>query len=74
MLFIHPLRYCTNSILSEDQTKPAQMLDVSLEGMVVHVCLPLLDGSSVWVKGKVIYCHPEVEHYRAGIAFIFEQE
>lgn len=84
MLFIHPLRYCTNSILSEDQAKPAQMLDVSLEGvgfwccealtegMVVHVCLPLLDGSSAWVKGKVIYCHLEIEHYRAGVAFIFE--
>ena len=86
MLFIHPLRYCTNSILSEDQNKPAQMLDVSpegvgfwccetlTEGMVIHVCLPLLDGSSAWVKGKVIYCHPEVEHYRAGIAFIFDQK
>ena len=84
MLFIHPLRYCTNSILSEDQTKPAQMLDVSLEGMgfwccealtkgaVVHVRLPLLDGNGAWVKGTVVYCRPEKGHYRVGVNFIFE--
>lgn len=86
MLFVHPLCYCPTSILSEDHTKPAFMLDISLagvglwccealgEGTVVYVHLPLLDGNSDWVKGSVIYCHPEVGHYRVGVTFIFEQE
>ena len=81
MLFTHQIHYCPNSTLSDDHTKLAYMLDISLGGIalcccesltvgtMVHVRLPLLDGKTAWVKGRVIYCHPEVEHYLAGIAF-----
>ena len=86
ILFTHPIRYSPDSVLSEDRTKPAHMLDVSLGGIriycretlmedtLIHVCLPLQDGKTAWVKGTVIYCRPDVEHYRAGIAFILEQD
>ena len=86
MLFSHQLRYCPSSPLSEDDTKPAFMLDISLGGIgllccealpagtEVHVRLPLLDGKTAWVKGRVVYCHPDVEDYKAGIAFIFNQD
>jgi len=86
LLFTYQLRYCTSSILSEDHSEPARMLDISLHGMalwccegltpgtVIHVRLPLLDGTTAWVQGRVIYCNPDVEDYRVGIAFVFEQE
>ena len=86
MLFIHPMRYCQTATLSEDCTKAASMLDISLAGVgfrcyspltvgaVIHVHLPLLDGNSAWVKGSVIYHHSEIGCYRVGVAFIFEQE
>ena len=86
MLFTHQLRYCPSSKLSEDHTKPAKMLDISLggmglwccealaEGTVIHVRLPLLDGKIAWVRGRVMYCQPEVEHYQAGLAFILDQD
>ena len=86
MLFMHQLRYCPNSTLSEDHAKPAKMLDISLggvglwcrealtEGTVIHVRLPLLDRKTAWVRGRVIYCHPEVQDYLAGIAFILDQD
>ena len=80
------LLYGPSPTLSDDYTRPARMLDISLdgigflcfealtEGMVIHVRLPSLDSSTAWVKGRVIYCHPCAERYRAGIAFIFDQE
>ena len=86
LLFIHPLCYCPSSALSEDDTKPAYMLNISLagvglwccealgEGTVVHVRLPLLDGNGAWVKGTVVYCRPGVGHYRIGVTFVFEQD
>ena len=86
ILFTHPIRYSPDSVLSEDRTKPAHMLDVSLGGIglwccetlmddtLVHVRLPLLDGKTAWVKGRVVYCHPDAERYRAGIAFILDED
>ena len=85
MLFTHPLRYCANETLAEDHIKSACTLDISLGGIalwcpealtvgaVIHVLLPQLDGKNAWVRGRVIYCQPGIEHYRAGIAFIFGQ-
>ena len=84
MLLAHHLVYSAHSTLSEDSTKAAHMLDVSLggagllcretlaDGMELHVRLPLLDGSTGWVKGGVVYCRPDAEHYRVGIAFILD--
>ena len=86
LLFIHSVCYCPHSRLSENHTKPAYMLDISLagvglwccealgEGTVVHVRLPLLDGNSAWMEGSVVYCHRKVGHYRVGVTFVFEQE
>jgi len=87
MLFAHHLCYCPNSTLSEDHTKPARMLDISLggiglwcrevltEGMVIHVRLPVLYGKTAWVRGRVIHCSPDdAQHYRVGIAFILDQD
>ncbi len=86
LLATHCLLYCPSPTLSEDYTRPARMLDISLggiglrcfesltEGMLIHVRLPLLDGKTAWVAGRVIYCMPSEEHYRAGIAFILEQD
>ena len=85
MLFTHPLPYCANETLAEDHIKSACMLDISLGGValwcpealtvdaVIHVLLPQLDGKTAWVRGRVVYCQPGIEHYRAGIAFIFGQ-
>ena len=84
LLFIHPLCYCPCSTLSEDHTKPAYMLNISLagvglwccealgEGAVIHVRLPGLDGNGAWVKGTVAHCHREVGHYQVGVTFILE--
>ena len=84
MFFTHQLRCSTDSTLSEEHTKPAQVLDISLggmglwcfeqleEGTLIHICLPVLDGQGAWVKGKVVYCRPQGEHFRAGIAFILD--
>ena len=84
-LFTHQLRYCPNSTLSEDRSEPARMLDISLSGIgiwcretltagqLIHLRLPRLDGTTGWVTGRVVYCRPEVEHYQAGIDFIFDQ-
>ncbi len=86
ILFSQQLRYCANSLLSVDNSKPAYLLDVSLggigiwcsetlaQGTVVHVRLPLLDGTTAWVKGRVMYCNPDDELYQAGITFIFDQD
>lgn len=86
MLFIHQLRYCPKSTLSEDHTEPAKMLDISLGGIglwchealtddtLIHVRLPLLDGKTAWVKGRVVHCRPDAEDYRVGVAFILDQD
>ena len=86
MFFRHQLRYCARAMFSEDDTKPAHLLDISLggiglrcsealtQGTVIHVRLPLLDGTTAWVKGRVMYCNPDEEVYRVGIAFIFDQD
>ncbi len=86
MVFRHHLVYSLQSTLSDDCTKPAHMLDVSLSGigllcceglaagMQVNVRLPQLDGKTAWIKGKVAYSRPEAEHYRIGIAFILDQD
>ena len=86
VLFSHQLRYCSNSTLSEEHSRPARLLDVSpggiglwcceafTEGTVIHVRLPLLDGKTAWVKGRVVHCQPDAEDYRVGVAFIFDQE
>ena len=86
ILFAHELRYCPCSTLSEDHTRQARMLDISLEGVallcpktlaegfVVHVCLPLPDGKTAWVEGRIIYCIPSEEHYRVGIAFLLDED
>ena len=82
ILFTHPIRYSPHLVLSEDHTKTARMLDVSLggmgllccetiaEGTVFHAGLPVLDGKTAWVRGAVVYCRPDAEYYRVGIAFI----
>ena len=84
--FTPELLYCPCSTLSEDHTRQARMLDISLEGIallcpkalaegfVVHVCLPLPDGKTGWVKGRIIYCIPRKEHYRVGIAFLLDED
>lgn len=84
MFFSCRLSYSTDSTLSGKHTKPAQMIDIGLggvgfwcfeplrEGMAVHICLPVLAGQTAWVQAKVVYCRPEGEHYRAGIAFILD--
>ncbi|MCK4850316.1 MAG: PilZ domain-containing protein [Phycisphaerae bacterium] len=87
MGFAHYVCYCPNSTLSEDHTKPARMLDISLggivlwcceavtEGIVIHVRLPLLDGKTAWVRGRVVRSSPDdVEHYWVGIAFILDRD
>ena len=86
MYFVYPIRYCPNPTFSQGHSKAATMLDISLDGvdfwcyealtkgMVVHVRLPLLDGKTAWVKGKVIHCRPEAGEYQVGVSFIFEQE
>ena len=83
-LLSHRVRYCPSSTLSENQAKPAWMLAINLrglglqcrealtEGQVVHVRLPLVDGTTAWVKGTVVYCRPDTEQYRIGIAFILD--
>ncbi len=85
-VFTHHLVYSPHPELSEDCTKPARMLDVSLGGigllccetlaerMEIHIRLPLLDGKNAWVKGKVVYCCPGEEHYLVGVAFILDQD
>ena len=44
-----------------------------MAGTVIHVLLPQLDGKNAWVRGKVMYCQPGIDNYRAGIAFIYGQ-
>ena len=82
MPFVHPIRYCLGSSLTEDDTQPGYVLDISLDGMgmfcqqglpagrQIWVRLPLSDGQLVWLDGTVIYCEPDVEHYRAAVAFL----
>ncbi len=87
MFSAHHVSYCPNSTLSEDHTKTARMLDISLggialwccevltEGMVIHVRLPLLHGKTAWVRERVIRCSPDdAQHYWVGIAFILDQD
>ena len=83
-VFSQQMRYCPSSTLSENQAKPAWMLAVNLrgvglrcsealtEGAVIHVRLPMVDGTTGWVKGTVVYCRPDTEQYQAGIAFILD--
>jgi len=81
MPFVRPIRYCLGSSIAEDDTQPGYVLDISLDGMGMYcqqglpegqqiwVRLPLSDGQLVWLDGTIIYCEPDVEHYRAAIAF-----
>ena len=82
MPFLHPVRYCLGSAVTEDKTKPGYALDISCDGMgmccqqglsageQIWVRLPLADGKLVWVAGTVVYCEPDVEHYRAAVTFL----
>ncbi len=84
--YVHPVRYCLDSSPSETQSHPGYTLNISLEGMAlccreaislgtsIRVCLPLSDGSSIWKEGTIVYCEPDAEHYRAGIAFIADDD
>jgi len=84
--FTQHIRYCPCSTLSEDRTRPAQALNISLggislccpralaEGMVIHVRLPLLDGQTSWVRGRVVYCSLSIDFYRVGVAFLFDED
>ncbi|NIA06262.1 MAG: hypothetical protein GWP14_01260 [Actinobacteria bacterium] len=79
--FVHPIRYCLGSSVTKDDTQPGYILDISLDGMgmfcrqglpegqQIWVRLPLSDGRLVWLNGTIIYCEPDVEHYRVAIAF-----
>ena len=81
MPFVHPVRYCLGSSVTEECTQPGYVLDISRDGMgmrcrqglplaeQIWLRLPLSDGTLVWLHGEVMYCEPDVEHYRAGIAF-----
>ncbi len=80
--YVHPVRYWLDSAGSESELRPGYTLNISLGGMAlccqeslpvgsaIRVCLPLSDGSNVWLEGTVAYCEPDAEHYRAGIAFV----
>ena len=82
MPFLHPVRYCLGRELTEDHTQPGYIVNISLEGMaiwcrqalavgeLIRVRLPMPDGNPVWINGTVVHCEPDVEHYRAGIAFL----
>lgn len=85
-ILMHQVRYCLRSPLSEDDTEPAFIIDISpggialwccqtiTPGRVVHIRLPLVGGKASWVRGKVMYCIPDADHYRAGIAFILDDD
>ena len=80
--YVHPVRYCLDSAPSQSQSHPAYTLNIGLGGMAmfcreaiavgssIRVCLPMSDGSTVWMEGTIAYCEPDTEHYRAGIAFV----
>lgn len=79
--FVHPVRYYVGRHADEQNTDPGYVLDISLAGMClwcreslavdkcVHVRLPLADGSYTWLQSRVVFCEPDDEHYRAGLAF-----
>ena len=82
MPFVHPVRYCLGSSVTEENTLPGYALDIGRNGMgiccrqglpvgeQIWVRLPSSDGTLVWLTGRVAYCEPDAEHYRAGIAFL----
>lgn len=81
MPFVHPVRYCLGEGVVEDESLPGFVLDISLDGMgmccqqgltegeQIWVRLPLSNGELSWLSGKIIYCEPDAEHYRAAVAF-----
>ena len=80
--YVHPVRFCLDSAPFQNQSQPGYTLNISPEGMAlccrealavgssIRVSLPLSDGSTVWMEGTIVYCEPDSEHYRAGIAFL----
>lgn len=81
MPFVHPIRFCSGPSVTEDDTQPGYVLDISLDGMGLYcqqglpvgeqiwVRLSLSDGQLVWLSGTIVYCEPDVEYYHAAIAF-----
>lgn len=79
--FVHPVRYCLDSLPCDARTHPAYALNISMQGMAIYcreairpggpicVCLPLPDGTNTWVEGKVVRCEPDEEYYWVGISF-----
>lgn len=81
--FVHPVRYCLDSVASEGQTYPGYTLNINSGGMALYcrqalalgtsvcVCLPLPDGSNAWVSSKVVHCQEDKEqHYWVGLSFL----
>ena len=86
LAFVHAVRYCLGSAPSSADTHPAFTLDISLDGLalwcrealpvgsVICARLPLADGRTVWLPGRVVYCRPDVEYYRVGLSFNIEAD
>ena len=84
--FVHPIRYCLDSVPCEAHTHPGYALNISCCGMAlccrqalapgapVCVRLPLPDGTNTWVPGKVVHCEPDEDHYWVGISFPMDDE
>lgn len=80
--YVHPIRYCLDSSPSPNQSHPGYTLNIGRGGMAmfcrealvigssISVSLPLSDGRTVWLEGTIAYCEPDAKHYRAGIAFV----
>lgn len=80
--FAHHIRYSLDRAGSDDDSHPGYALNISRQGMAIctrqalglghqiSVRLPLPDGSTTWVTGKVIHCEPDDHHYQVGIAFL----
>ncbi len=84
--FVHPVRYCLDSIPCETHTHPGYALNINLQGVGLYcrkalalgspVCvrLPLPDGTNTWVGGKVVHCEPDEDYYCVGVSFPMDDE
>ncbi len=80
--YVCPVRYCLDWAPSPSQSRPAFALNIGAGGMAIScreaitvgssisLSLPCSDGATVPMEGTIVYCELDEKHYRAGIAFL----
>ena len=86
MPFVHPVRYCLDSVPCEAQAHLGYALNISSGGMALYcsealvpdipICvrLPLSNAGNAWLSGKVIHCQRHDHDYWVGISFLVDDQ